>query len=99
MKRGDDDAGRSRRVGGLFGAAEGAPLTQGRNGSLPLELDGDDLTVPPEAAETERGAPTEPLVHAPTTVRVDPLPVATGEPTVETVEGAPILPEDERRGG
>ena len=37
---------------GLVGAAVRAPLSQGRDGSLPLELDGDDLAEPhvPEEA-------------------------------------------------
>jgi hypothetical protein len=70
---------------GAVGAAEGAPLSQGLGGSLPLPLDGEDLTNP-VVEEKVRGEPVEPLFHAPTTTEIDPLPVATGECTVEVVE-------------
>jgi len=96
MRRRAEDDGDTRegardpRMGGLVGAAERAPLTQGRDASVPLELEGDDLTAPPETPRMVRGAPTEPALHAPTTTEVDPLPVATGEPTVETLEGEAV---------
>ncbi len=86
-----DDADRGV---GLIGAAEGAPLSQGRDGSLPVEFDGVDIAVP-EVPERIRGEPVEPALHAPTTDHVEPLPVATGECTVEVVEGESPCREEE----
>jgi hypothetical protein len=74
---------------GLVGAAVRAPLSQGRDGSLPLELDGDDLAEP-HVPEEARGEPIEPVLHAPTTTHIEPRPVATGECTVETMERVPL---------
>jgi hypothetical protein len=80
---------------GLIGAAEGAPLSQGRDGSLPVELEGTDVTEPPPADEPVAGEPTEPEIHAPTTTHVEPRPVATGECTVEDLEGRPLCDAEE----
>lgn len=83
---------------GLIGAAEHAPLSQGRDGSFPLQLEGDDLAEPPEDKPEERlvrGEPTEPLIHAPTTTHIEPRPVATGECTVEVTEGESPCREEE----
>jgi len=80
---------------GLVGAAVRAPLSQGRDGSLPLELDGDDLTEP-HVPEEAHGEPIEPVLHAPTTTHIEPRPVATGECTVETVDRVPVCEGEER---
>ncbi|MDP2305146.1 MAG: hypothetical protein Q8P18_03885 [Pseudomonadota bacterium] len=79
---------------GLIGAAVRAPLSQGRDGSFPLELEGDDLTEPPGPTRV-RGEPTEPTVHSPTSNHVEPRPVATGECTVEVVGGESPCEEEE----
>lgn len=85
---------------GLIGAAVHAPLSQGRDGSFPLELEGDDLAEPfaPDFEhELIRGEPIEPVIHAPTTDHIEPRPVATGECTVLVLEGeSPCVEEDER---
>ncbi|MES2643630.1 MAG: hypothetical protein V4850_29360 [Myxococcota bacterium] len=81
---------------GLIGAAVHAPLSQGRDGSFPFELDGDDLTEPPdEQPERVRGEPTEPALHSPTTTHIEPRPVATGECTVEVIGGESPCEEEE----
>ncbi len=106
MKRRGDDAdadlgARERedpeRAGGLVGAAVRAPLTQGRDASFPLELEGDDLAEPPEEQRIVRGEPTEPVIHAPTTTVLDPRPVATGECTIEDLWGHPLCNTEEER--
>jgi hypothetical protein len=83
---------------GLIGAAVHAPLSQGRDGSFPFELDGDDLTEPPTADERRdrvRGEPTEPALHSPTTTHIEPRPLATGECTVEVIGGESPCEEEE----
>lgn len=93
-ERGDPGAPDDREESvGLVGAAVRAPLSQGRDGSFPLELEGDDLAEP-HHVERVRGEPVESAVHAPTTTHIEPKPVATGECTVEVVEGEPACPDD-----
>lgn len=70
----------------VVGAAVRAPLSQGREGSFPVELEGVDLTLPADEDRRDvRGAPTEATTHAPTTTHIEERPVATGETTVEDV--------------
>ena len=82
---------------GLIGAAVRAPLSQGRDGSFPVELEGDDLAEPHTPKEV-RGEPTEPVIPAPTTDHIEPRPVATGECTVESVDRWPLCDELEDEG-
>lgn len=82
MAKKDDD----KRGIGLVGAAERAPLTQGKDGSIPvaLETDEEDLTVP-DATEVD-GEPTERQdVPSPIAEEAEDRPVPTGERTIERV--------------
>jgi hypothetical protein len=85
MAKKDDD----KRGLGLVGAAERAPLTQGKDGSIPvtLEDDDDDLTRPDptevDGAPTERQDIPSPIAEAP-----EEQPVPTGEKTIERVRQA-----------
>ena len=47
------------------------------------------------APQEVRGAPVEPVLHAPTTTHIEPRPVATGECTVETVAGEPLCDDED----
>lgn len=86
-RRPDGEEEDDRGIPGLVGAAVGAPLSQGREGSIPLEVGGFDLTVPAEEDDVVvRGEPTEPTLHSPTTRQVERQPLATGEVTVEDVD-------------
>lgn len=86
MKRNDRRGDDTEPENVVVGAAVRAPLSQGRDGSFPVEVEGVDLTLPTrEDRRDVRGAPTESTTHSPTTTHIEERPVATGETTVEDV--------------